>query len=116
MPLVDVTYRSAVPAEALRRLAAELPHAVSLAVQCPEEPYDGDLKPGDVEVYFRARGEFDVGGLDVVVEVRSKWFESRAVDRQRRCDLLLSMLERALPHVSIGAYLTLPVAAWSQTA
>ena len=116
MPLVDVTYRSAVPAEALHRLAAELPHAVSVAVECPEEPYDGELKPGDVEVRFHERSAIDVVGLDVVVEVRSKWFESRGADRQQRCDLLVSLLERAQPQLSIGVFLTLPVASWSQTA
>ncbi len=87
---------------------------MSLAVACPEEPYDGDLKPGDVDLRFRARGELDPGGLDVVVEVRSKWFASRAENRQERCDAILDAAVGAAGTHSVGVYLTLPVAAWSQ--
>ena len=114
MPLVEVTCSSAIDDEALRRLAGLLPHAVSRAVECPEEPYDHDLRPGDVEIRFRRSGPFDTVGLDVVVEIRSKWFESRAVDRQERCDRLCAVIVDALGTSSVGVYLTLPVAAWAQ--
>jgi hypothetical protein len=59
MPIVDVTYAPEMAEERLKRLAQTLPHAVSIAVECPEEPYDGVLQPGDVEIRFRPRGAYD---------------------------------------------------------
>lgn len=50
MPLVDMTYAPTVPEPLLRAVGAALPHRVSPAAECPEEPYDGDLQPGDVEI------------------------------------------------------------------
>jgi len=92
-----------------------LPHAVSVAVECPEEPYDGDLQPGDVELRFRPRGPFDISGMDLVVEVRSKWFESRAANRQERVDGLCAAVEEVAGPADVGVYLSLPVAAWAQS-
>lgn len=114
MPIVDVTYGPQVSEQQLAVLARELPHAASLAVECPEEPYDRALQPGDVEVRFHARGPYDVSGLDVVVEVRSKWFTSRAENRQERCDQLCAAVSQVAGTHSVGIYLSLPVAAWSQ--
>lgn len=91
-----------------------LPHAVSVAVECPEEPYDGNLQPGDVELRFHPRGPFDSSGMDLVVEVRSKWFESRATNRQDRVDGLCEAVEEVTGLGEIGVYLSLPVAAWAQ--
>jgi hypothetical protein len=114
MPIVEVTHDPQLATDRLHALAEALPHAVSVAVACPEEPYDGVLRPGDVEVRFRARGVHDSGGLDLVVEVRSKWFASRAENRQERCDQLLSAVVEAAWTPSAGVYLSLPVAAWAQ--
>jgi hypothetical protein len=114
MPLVEVTYSASLAADLLARLRDLLPHEVSLAVECPEEPYDHDLQPGDMEIRFRSHGPHDVVGLDVVVEVRSTWLESRAADRQDRCDRLCAAIVEALGTSSVGVYLTLPVAAWAQ--
>jgi hypothetical protein len=114
MPIVEVSYASEVEEPRLTRLLQTLPHAVSLAVECPEEPYDRELQPGDVEIRVRASGPHDVSGLDMVVEVRSKWFESRARNRQQRCDQLRELLVEAAGTRRIGVYLSLPVAAWSQ--
>ncbi len=91
-----------------------LPDAVSVAVACPEEPFDHPLAPGDVDVRLRPRGPYDLGGLDLVVEVRSTWFASRAADRQERCDRLRDAIAEAIGTTSVGVYLSLPVAAWSQ--
>ena len=55
MPIVEATHDPLIATAQLRSLAKALPHAVSLAVECPEEPYDGNLQPGDVEVRFRPR-------------------------------------------------------------
>lgn len=113
MPIVEVSHDADVPATALGALARVLPHAVSLAVECPEEPYDHELRPGDVELRFRERGPRDVGGLPITVEVRSRWFESRARDRQERSDVLARTLA-AVTRTPVGVYLSLPVAGWGE--
>ena len=115
MPIVEITVGPRVSDEQIASLSQVLPHAVSLAVECREEPYDGDLQPGDVELRFRRSGPHDTNGLDVVVEVRSTWFASRADNRQERCDGLLEALVSAAGDLSVGVSLTLPVAAWAQT-
>lgn len=114
MPIVDVTYARDLEHDVLRTLAELLPHEVSLAVECPEEPYDHDLQPGDVELRFHEAGPFDSVGLDVVVEVRSTWIESRAADRQARAERLRVAISDALGTTSVGVFLTLPVAGWAQ--
>jgi hypothetical protein len=114
MPIVDVTYAPEIAEERLMQLAQTLPHAVSIAVECPEEPYDGVLQPGDVEVRFHPKGPYDLSGLDILVEVRSKWFTSRAETRQERCDQLCGAIVEAVGTRGVGVYLSLPVAAWSQ--
>jgi hypothetical protein len=55
-----------------------------------------------------------MSGLDIVVEVRSKWFESRARNQQERCDRLCESIAHATGNRSVGVYLSLPAAAWSQ--
>lgn len=115
MPIVDVTHRQDLGDQTLELLTSVLPDAVSRAIECAEEPYDGVLRPGDVEIRFRPRGPHDVGGLDVVVEVRSKWFRSREISQQERCDQLRNEIATLLDPLSVGVYLSLPLAAWSQT-
>ncbi|WP_067530931.1 hypothetical protein [Nocardia crassostreae] len=115
MPLIEVTYAAHVPEATLRELADRLPHLVSVAVECPEEPYDGDLQPGDVEIRFRALGPLDRSGLDAVIEIRSKYFESRAANRQERVDELHERIAEATGLEDFGIYLSMPVAAWAQT-
>jgi hypothetical protein len=115
MPIVEVTLGPVVDDSTIARLRDILPEAVSLAVECPEEPYDGEPKPGDVELLFRPVGPHDRSGLDVLIEVRSKWFASRAENRQERTDQLCAAIAESLSGLSVGVFLTLPVAAWSQT-
>ena len=115
MPIVDVTLGPRVDDTAIDRLRGLLPEAVSLAVECPEEPYDGELKPGDVELHFRRVGSHDLSGLDVLIEVRSKWFASRAENRQERTDQLCAAVAESMSDLALGVCLALPVAAWSQT-
>ncbi|NKY86881.1 hypothetical protein [Nocardia veterana] len=116
MPLVDITCAHRVTDDATRRLVAELPHIVSVAVACADEPYDGCLQPGDVLVRCRAAGPFDRFDLDVLIEVHSKWFPDRAADRQRRAEQIHDAAVRLLPAgYLVGVYLSLPVAAWAQT-
>ncbi|MEI2713347.1 MAG: hypothetical protein V9G04_08615 [Nocardioides sp.] len=114
MPIVEVTCARDVDGESLRLLLQALPHAVSVAVDCPEEPYDGHLQPGDVDIRVRERGPLDSGGLGIVVEVRSKWTESRASNRQERVSQLRKALVQASGATGLGVYLALPCAAWAQ--
>jgi hypothetical protein len=115
MPLVEVTHSPVVSEQTLTKLADALAHVVSIAVHCPEEPYDGHLQPGDVEIRFHQLGPFDRSGLDVVIEVRSKWFESRDRNRQDRVDQLHRDVAAATGLENFGVYLSLPVAAWAQS-
>lgn len=115
MPIIEVTYARHVPEALLRELADVLPHLVSLAVRCPEEPYDGELRPGDVELRFRALGPLDRSGLSAVIEIRSKYFDSRARDRQERVEELHERIEQSTGLRDFGVYLSLPIAAWAQS-
>ena len=114
MPIVAVTYGPQVEEALLFQLGRMLPHEVSVAVECPEEPYDHPFQPGDVDIRFRPRGPYDVGGLDILVEVRSTWFASRVETRQEKCDRLRDAIIDATGTTSVGVYLSMPVAAWSQ--
>lgn len=80
VPIIDVTHSHGVSPAQLQALAVTLPHAVSAAVECAGEPYDHELLPGDAVVRFHARGPYDSIDLDLLIEVRSQWFASRAVD------------------------------------
>lgn len=113
MPLIDVTYNGTVAQEVLRRLAELLPTVVGEAVECPEEPRTGPEQPGDIEIRFRKKSPLDVGDLDVVIEVRTKLFETRVQDKQRRADLIRSRLS-LLPLGQVGVWLILCEGAWSQ--
>ncbi|NGX07138.1 hypothetical protein [Mycobacteroides franklinii] len=116
MPLIDITCGPRVTDAARLELAEILPHAVSLAVQCQDEPYDQHLQPGDVLIRFHEIGPFDRFDIDVLVEVKSKWFSDRAEDRQRRAEAIHDAVRTVIEDgQSAGVYLTLPVAAWDQS-
>lgn len=115
MPIIEVTLGPNMGDDQIADLAVTLPHAVSIAVECPEERYDGELGPGDVELRFRSLGPRDSSRLDVCIEIRSKWFASRAENRQERCDAVLAAVTDVLGPLKVGVYLMLPVAAWSQS-
>jgi hypothetical protein len=54
-----------------------------------------------------------VGDLDVVIEVRTKLFEHRVQDKQRRADLIRHRIA-SLPLGQVGVWLILSEGAWSQ--
>ena len=114
MPLIDVTYDATVSEDVLRRLAEVLPDAVAEAVECPDEPRTGPPGPGDIEIRFRQKSHLDAGELDVVIEVRTKLFETRRRGKQRRADLIRHRLS-GLPLGQVGVWLILAEGAWSQT-
>ena len=114
VPLVDVNYSSDVSDGELQRLAELLPDLIAEAVDCPEEPWTGPASVGDIEIRFRRQGEFDVGELRVAIEVRTKLFKSRLIDKQRRADFVLDGLS-SLELGHVGVWLVLHEGAWSQT-
>lgn len=116
MPIIAVTCSGRVLPETRRALAERLPHLVSAAVECEAEPYDGNLRPGDVILRFHDTSPWDSQDVDVLIEVRSKWFEDRARNRQERADTILDGIrDIADGDLLIGVYLTMPVAAWAQS-
>ncbi|HZX53806.1 MAG TPA: hypothetical protein VFE86_03960 [Ilumatobacteraceae bacterium] len=115
MPLVDVTYDSKISTESLRRMSEVLPSIVAESVDCPEEPWLGPPSAGDIEIRFRSKGEFDVGELNCVIEVRTKFFASREHDKQRRVDLIRDRLSASVELSQFGVWLILSEGAWTQT-
>lgn len=116
MPVIEVTCSSRVSSAVKRSLAGALPEIVSAAVECAAEPFDGDLQVGDVVLRFHDSGPLDRFDLDVLIDVRSKWFEDRAADRQRRVDEIRDRSAAVLPRgLVVGVLLSLPVAAWAQS-
>ena len=114
MPLIDVTYGATVDQKILHRLGELLPDVVAEAADCPEEPRIGPPEPGDIEIRFRPKPELDVSDLDVVIEVRTKLFEHRVQDKQRRADLIRDR-QSSLPLGQVGVWLILTEGAWSQS-
>ena len=114
MPLVDVTYDSSIQAQALQQLREVLPEVIAEAVDCPEDPWTGPPKVGDIEIRFHPRHALDVGDLNVVIEVRTKLFSSRVDDKQRRADLIRHQVSQ-MPLGRIGVYLVLTEGAWAQS-
>jgi hypothetical protein len=114
VPLIDVTYDGTVGEEVLHRLGEVLPDAVAEAVDCPEDPWTGPAEPGDIEIRFRKKSQLDAGDLNVVIEVRTKLFEHRVQDKQRRADLIRDRLS-GLPLGQVGVWLILSEGAWSQS-
>jgi len=116
MPLIDVTYDPAkLPPAVLRRLGEALPDVVAEAVACPEEPWTGAPALGDIEIRFREKGRHDVGGLDCVIEVRTKLFDSRVVDKHQRADKIRAAIAAAAPDIAdVGVWLILHEGSWSQ--
>lgn len=114
VPLVDVTYDESLDEQLLRRLVELLPDVVAEAVDCAEEPWIGPPEAGDLEIRFHPKSDMDVGELNVVVEVRTKLFDSRVQDKQRRADLIRDRLS-SLPLGTVGVWLILAEGAWSQS-
>jgi hypothetical protein len=114
MPIIDVTYDDTVDESLLRKLGQLLPDVVAEAVDCPEDPNVGPPNVGDIEIRFRRKSSLDVGDLNVVVEVRTKLFASRAADKQRRANTIRDRIS-TLGLGQVGVWLILEEGAWSQT-
>ena len=77
MPIVTVSHKVSATTSDLDQLQQKLPVLVSEALACPEEPYDGCLRSGDLNLRFLAALPSDED-LDYLVEVRTKWTPSRS--------------------------------------
>ena len=111
MPIVTVSHKASAAESVLDDLRLQLPEIVSRALDCPEAPYDGHLRPGDVNLRFVAALE---DGLDYLIEVRTSWTRSRSENLQGRTDEVRAALAK-LGLTSFGVWIEIPSAAWSQT-
>ena len=112
MPIITINHKEAASLPELGKLRQALPEIVSRAVECPEEPYDGALKPGDINMVVTAslaRSE----PLDYVIEIRTRRTDSRSANLQERSDAISSALG-ALGLRNFGVWLQLQEAAWAQ--
>ena len=112
MPIVAISHKATSPAETLEQLKQKLPVLVSHALDCPEEPFDGHLQPGDVILRCVA-GLPPEEGLDYLIEIRTRWTKSRSESLQERSD----ELQAALANLGVkrfGVWLELLEGAWSQ--
>ena len=115
MPLVEVTYGTALNEPARRRLGQVLPDIVAEAVACPEDPRIGPPAAGDIEIRFHEKGPFDIGDLNCVIEVRTKLFPTRVADKKERAEKICAAVAAAVPSVGkLGVWLTLLEGSWSQ--
>ena len=112
MPLVTVSHKPGYSQHLLDAMRRELPDIVSRALACDEEPYDGSLGRGDVVV----RSSPDLAPddvLDMVVEIQTTYYESRAGDLPERAADVRRGLEK-LGLANFGVWVALPAASWSQ--
>ena len=112
MPIVTVSHKGSAAEAVLETLRRELPAIVSRALECPEEPFDGNLRPGDVNLRFVAALP-DQEGLDYLLEIRTRWTQSRRDNLEARSDEIRDALEQ-LGLERFGVWIELPQAAWSQ--
>lgn len=112
MPIVTINHKAAASLPELEKLRQALPEIVSRAVECPEEPYDGALKPGDISM-IAAASLAATEPLDYMIEIRTRRTDSRSANLQERSNAIRSALE-ALGLRNFGVWLQLQEAAWAQ--
>jgi hypothetical protein len=112
MPIVVISHKARAPAAPLERLRSELPVLVSHALDCPEEPYDGKLQRGDVVLRSLAALPPDEP-LDYLIEIRTRWTESRSENLQERSDELRAAIA-TLGVTDFGVWIELVDGAWAQ--
>jgi hypothetical protein len=112
MPIVTIHHKAAAPLSELGKLRQGLPDIVSRAVECAEEPYDGELKPGDINILATA-SLATTEDLDYVIEINTRTTHSRLANLQERVDAISSDLE-SLGLQNFGVWLELSQAEWGQ--
>jgi hypothetical protein len=112
MPIVAIHHKHTPSLSELAKLQKVLPEIVSRSVECTEEPYDGTLKPGDINVLVTA-SLAPTEDLDYLIEIKTRGTESRTANLQERADAVGSALE-ALGLRNVGVWIELHQAAWMQ--
>jgi hypothetical protein len=112
MPIITVSHKDTAPANVLQALRLGLPAIVSQALACAEEPYDGRLKRGDVNIKFLRALSADEE-LEYLVEIRTGWTESRVANLDERVARIRSDLGE-LGLKNFGVWVETPPAAWAQ--
>jgi hypothetical protein len=112
MPIVTINHKEAAPLEELQKLRQGLPEIVSRAVECPEEPYDGTLKAGDINLLTTSSLAASEA-LDYVIEIKTRETDSRTANLQERAYAIRSALE-GLGLRNFGVWLELHRAGWAQ--
>ena len=112
MPIVTVSHKGSTAEAVLETLQRELPLIVSQALACAEEPFDGELKPGDVNLRFVPALPVEEG-LDYVLEIRTRWTPERSQNLEARTDEIRDAVKN-LGLERFGVWIELPPAAWSQ--
>lgn len=111
---MDVVYDRAY-AQALPNLKQKLKEVISEELDCSatEPDGEGDLTPAAINVRFRPYGPDDDKDFDFDIEVRAKWYKTRAEDVQQRTDRILHRLGSGVVF-STGVFVTLPIAGWAE--
>jgi hypothetical protein len=112
MPIVTINHKQTPARSELRKLRQALPEIVSQALACPEEPYDGALKAGDVNMIVLP-SLAPTEPLDFVIEIRTRRTDSRSTNLEERTGEISSALG-ALGLRNFGVWLQLHEAAWAQ--
>jgi hypothetical protein len=112
VPIVTVSHKGSAAEAVLETLRRELPTMISQALACTEAPFDGELRPGDVNLRFVPALPAEEG-LDYVLEIRTRWTQERSQNLEERTDQIRDALER-LGLERFGVWIELPPAAWSQ--
>jgi hypothetical protein len=112
MPIITLSHKASAAEAVLETLRRKLPTIASKALDCPEEPFDGDLRPGDVNLRFLAALPAQES-LDYLVEIRTRWTQSRSENLEERSDEISGEL-RKLGLERFGVWIELLQAAWSQ--
>jgi hypothetical protein len=112
MPIITVSHKGSAAEAVLETLRFELPEIASRALDCPEEPFDGNLRPGDVNLRFLPALPAQES-LDYVIEIRTRWTQSRSENLEERSDEIRGGL-KSLGLKRFGVWIELPQAAWSQ--
>jgi hypothetical protein len=112
VPIITVSHKGSATEAPLETLRRELPAIVSRTLDCPEEPFDRNLRPGDVNLRFLPALP-DQESLDYLVEIRTTWTQSRRENLKERSGQIRAALEK-LGLERFGVWIELLEAAWSQ--
>lgn len=112
MPIVTVSHKASASEAVLETLRRDLPAIVSKALDCPEEPFEGDLRQGDINLRFLPALTAHER-LDYLIEIRTTRTQSRSADLDQRSGEIRSALTE-LGLERFGVWIELLDAAWSQ--